>query len=304
MPRKANQSSEWNFKVKTERMHRADGSPTNMFATVREDTGHVFGQVSEKGYGLLQNEDFIFTVREALNGLGLNDFTENVIVTDNGAKLYATYSFDNRIKTLHKVGDKVGLVLRFADSKDGTVSAQGELLAKVLRCLNGMSLEQGQFSLRQRHTVKINLDFVKDVIGKAVNDFDAALAVFDRLAEISLTDEQGVNALGHLGLSEKVRESIKGLWINPNFAESRARNLYSLYDAATEYLRDIEKERFVHATTLNRAILRKLVRALDPEQFTLLTAKIETNTVNEIEVSGATEDTTPGEDTPGEENPA
>lgn len=276
MPRPANQSDNWNFVVAPTRMHLPSGKPTNVFANVRTDTDQVVGVISEKGYGLIQNWDFINTVRTALQGLGLTDFNENILVANDGKRLYATYSFDNRVKTLHKVGDQVGLVLRFANSFDGSLAAKGQLMAKILRCLNGMTLEKGEFALQKRHNPKINLDFVKDVTAKAVNDFDRALAVFDNLAGIPLTDEQGINVLKHLPISEAVREKIQAIWIAPNFAVSRARNLYSLYDAATEFLRDLEKTRFEQAAKLNRMILRKLVSGLDPQILATMVSPIVT----------------------------
>jgi len=268
MPKKANQSTDWNFVVAPERLYLRDQKPTSAFGNVRQDTRQLLGVISEKGYGLIQNWDFINTVRNALSGLGLTDYQENILVTNDGRKLYATYHFDNRIRFLHKVGDQVGLVLRFANSFDGTLSALGELRAKLLRCLNGMTLEKGKFALQQRHTRKINLDFVQKVTAAAVNDFDRALAVFDSLAGVPITDEQGINILGHIkGLAKAVQEKIKGIWITPNFAQSRARSLYTLYDAATEHLRDLEGTRFEQSARLNRIILKGIVGGLNPERL-------------------------------------
>ena len=267
MPRKANQSDNWNFIVAPTRLHLPSGKPTPVFANVRTDTDQVVGVVSEKGYGLIQNWDFISTIRTGLTGLGLTDYQENILVANDGRRLYATYHFDNRIRTLHKVGDQVGLVLRFANSFDGSLAAMGELRGKILRCLNGMVMEKGQFALQKRHNPKINLDFVQQVTAKAVNDFDRALSVFDALAGVPVSDEQGVNILKHLALSEAVRERIQAIWITPSFAESRARSLYTLYDAATEHLRDLEGTRFEQAAKLNRMILRAIVKGLDPVHF-------------------------------------
>jgi len=288
MPRKANQSNEWDFKVVPVRLHLPDGRPSNMIVNAREDTGWVFGQRSEKGYGLIQNADFVSTIRNALTGLGMTDYNESILITGNGARIYATYEFDQRIKTVNKVGDKVGLVLRFADSKDGTLSAMGELMAKILRCLNGCATEKGEFSLYQRHNANINLEFVKTVIANAVENFDAALHMFDRLSEVAVSDEQGVNLIKRLPLSEKARDSIQTIWINPNFAVSRARTLFALYDAATEYLRDISKDRFEHAAKANRQILHRIVSGLDPAKLAELTAKIQAEEAQVIDITAST----------------
>jgi hypothetical protein len=270
MPRKANQDTNWNFIVAPTRLHLPSGKGTPVFANVRTDTDQVVGVVSEKGYGIIQNGDFINTVRNALTGLGLTDYQEHILVANDGRRLYATYSFDNRIRTLHKVGDNVGLVLRFANSFDGSLAAMGELRAKILRCLNGMTLEKGEFALQKRHNPKINLDFVQQVTAAAVNDFDRALAVFDALAGVPISDEQGVNILKRLVLSEALRTKIQNIWITPSFAESRARSLYTLYDAATEHLRDLEATRFEQAAKLNRMILRAIVKGLDPAHLTAM----------------------------------
>lgn len=267
MPRKASQSDNWNFVVAPTRLHLPSGKPTSVWGNVRTDTEQVVGTTSEKGYGLVQNWDFVSTVRSALSGLGLTDYNENILVANDGKRLYATYSFDQRIKQLSKVGDQVGLVLRFTNSFDGSLAARGELRAKILRCLNGMTLEKGEFALQKRHNPKINLDFVQKVTAAAVNGFDRALAVFDTLAGVPITDEQGVNILKHIPLSDAVRERIQNIWIHPNFPQSRARSLYTLYDAATEHLRDLEGSRFEQATRLNRIVLRQLVKAIDPNHL-------------------------------------
>jgi len=267
MPRIAKQSDDWNFIVTPQQLRLPDGTPTRIFATVRTDTKEALGPISEKGYGILQNADFINTIRTALAGLGLTDYKENILTVNDGRRLYATYSFDTRVKKLAKVGEEIALILRFANSFDGSLAAIGELWGKVLRCLNGMALEKSKFRLQSRHNKKINMDFVQKVTAAAVNDFDRALAVFDTLAGVPISDEQGVNILGHIPLSESVRERIKNIWIQPSFTEVRKaqRSLYTLYDAATEMLRDYEGQRFEKAASLNRQILRAIVKGLNPD---------------------------------------
>jgi hypothetical protein len=274
MARPANQSSDWDFNVQPMRLLMPDGSPSNVFANVRTDKNQSIGVISEKGYGLIQNADFISTVRAALDALGLTGYSEDIITTQNGARLYATYTFNNRVRSISNVGDNVGLRLRFANSFDGSLAAIGELMALVLRCLNGMTMEKGEFSLARRHNANINLDFVKEVIGKAVNSFDASLALFDRMANVKVSDEQGITMLKHIPLSEKTREEIQALWVNPNFAQGRERTLYALYDAATEYLRNVESSRFEYSAKTGRVIVRHLAKALDPEHFAAMVMPI------------------------------
>jgi hypothetical protein len=270
MPRIARQDGTWDFKVEPQQLNMPDGSKSGVFANVRTDTGKVVGVISPKGYGIIQNADFIGTIRNALQGLGLDDFKETVMATNNGSRIYATYTFDNRVKQLAKVGDKVGLRLRFTNSFDGKLAARGELMGIVLRCLNGMVMEDAEFALQQRHTPKISLEFVQKVIAQSVSSFDASIALFDAMANREVTDEQGIAILSHAPLSEKVRKGIEEIWITPSFIQSRERNLYALYDAVTEYLRDIEAERFEYAAKTNRQALRHLTRALDSATFAQL----------------------------------
>lgn len=279
MARPANQSNNWDFKVAPVRLHMPDGAPSNVWANVRTDTNQSIGVISEKGYGLIQNADFISTVRVALDSLGLTGYNEQIITTNGGARLYADYTFNNRVKTINKVGDSVGLRLRFANSFDGSLAAIGELMALVLRCLNGMTMEKGEFSLAKRHHANINLDFVKEVIGKAVNNFDASLALFEHMAGVAVSDEQGITMLKHLALSDKTREGIQNIWLNPSFAQGRERTLYALYDAATEYLRNVQSDRFEYAAKTGRVLVRGLARALNPDDFKAMVMPIiETDT--------------------------
>jgi hypothetical protein len=270
MAKEARQSNVWDFVVETHQLPMPaafGGGGSGVFVNIRKDSGQVVGSVSEKGYGLIQNGDFIGTIRAALDTLGLTGYKESIVTTGVGEKLYAKYFFDNRIKALHKVGDTVGMVLDFATSFDGTIAASGELSAQALKCLNGMRLDKTMFSLYKRHTPQINLGFVSEVVGKSVAQFDKALELYEALGGVAINDGQGVIMLQHMGLSGAARDKITNLWLAPNYESSKQRNLYGLYEAITEYLRDVELTRFEQASKLNRICLKTLVSALSPEKF-------------------------------------
>lgn len=267
MPKFVAQDNNWNFVVAPQRLFLEDKTPTRCFANVRLDTREVLGQVSENGYGLVQNFDFISTIRKSLDGLGLVDYKEDILSIAGGKRLMANYDFNNRIKTINKVGDKVGLMLRFFTGFDAKTSATGELFLKELKCLNGMVVPESRFQLQKRHDATFNLDFVKQVTESAVKDFDKGLQIFEKLADISITDEQGANLLGRIGISDAVLKKMRTLWISPNFATSRNRTLYALYDAVSETCRDIESTRVELATRINRMSLHKIASALDPDSF-------------------------------------
>lgn len=304
MPRKAEQSTTWDFKVSPQRLYlppALGGGPSNVWGNVREDTGQVVGVVSEKGYGLVQNSDFVKTIREALDGLGLTGYTEHLLSAGAvGERFYASFRFSNRVRTIHNVGDQVGMVLRFANSFDGSLAAIAELRAEILRCKNGMTMEKGKFALQRRHTAKISLDFVQEVITAAVNDFDESLQVFGHLGGVNITEEQGMNVIKRLpGFAPRVQEKVAALWLRPNHAQGRERTLYAVYDAVTEHLRDLEATRFEQAAKLNRQALRALVSGLDPDKLAVLVSALPEEQAAEVveveaEVSAATGDFPPG----------
>ena len=63
--------------------------------------------------------------------------------------------------------------------------------------------------------------------------------MYGRLAQVDLTQEQGLHILQNLAstkvFSEKVRENVARIWNEPTHEEDSDRNLYNLNNAVTQY---------------------------------------------------------------------
>ncbi|NBU34837.1 hypothetical protein EBS40_09530 [bacterium] len=58
-------------------------------------------------------------------------------------------------------------------------------------------------------------------------------------------------------ISGKVREGIESVWRNPSYELDTDRNLYNLYNAATQFLtRNVSQERYEYSERVNRDLLK------------------------------------------------
>jgi NTP pyrophosphatase (non-canonical NTP hydrolase) len=265
MSRQANQSTQWDYKVNQVKLV-VEGSNkfSGLYANQREDTGEVLGATSEQ-YGLIQNKDLINAANEALEAKGLNDYEQKIIVTGGGQRMFAEFTFKNR-QLANEVGDIFGYKLILKNSFDRSLRASFELGWERLVCKNGMSTMEKEFSATRKHSTKISTEFLVGAIENALASGPNSLKVYDAMAAIAITDEQGINVLGHLEakgmLSGSLKESIVTLWLHPTRQEDKARNLYNLYNAVTEHLsRQVEGERYEYAHKVNNNVLFSLVNA-------------------------------------------
>lgn len=254
----------------------------------RTDTLQVLGKVTER-YGIVQNDDLVNAAETAFNAAGLTNFERRIVVTGDGEKFYAEYRFRSHLKAL-KVGDEVGLRLILQNSFDGSLRAS--FVAGLLRllCLNGATGAAKQFGLTQKHGSKISVAFVGEALQKAMLAFDASTLIFDRMAQIELTQAQGHILLSNLQaqrvMSDKMREAIDGIWANPTHAEDSARNLWNLYNAVTQHLtHDVSGERFELANRVGADVLTVLERATrDALRLSKLVTALPVVTVEPLEL--------------------
>lgn len=276
MARPADQSAKWDYKVQQVRFkHPLTGEPCGVFANVREDTKQILGVTSDQ-YGLVQNEELMDIASSALDKLGMKGYEKKIIVTGGGAKVFAEFTFRDRTLATQK-GDLFGYKLRIVNSFDRSLRAAAMLAFIRLACLNGMETAEREFSMDRKHSNKITAAFVEAAIEKALGRGSEALKVYQHLMDKEVTNDQGSLILKNLGLSDKLREEMEMLWLNPKRDLDKARNLYSLYNAATEFLtHKVETDRYEYANKLSHALLFKLVNAArSKEQFDRLILPVE-----------------------------
>lgn len=264
----AKQSDLYNFTVETvpSLMTLPDGSQRNTGFLVnrRTDNFSVLGTVTDR-YGLVQNSDLISVAEDAFTAKGLTNYSRKIVVSGEGERMYATYDFKNHTKKL-KVGDEVGMRLTVQNSFDGGLRVSFALGMLRLVCLNGMTTLEREVGMTKKHSTSISTKFVSDALEKAILVWDKSTAVFDRLSDVAVTQEQGRNILANLEessvLSGKLRENIEAVWNAPRYREDNARNLFNLYNAVTQHLtHDVAPTRFELSNRVSDNVLNVFDRA-------------------------------------------
>ena len=294
MAKLAIQSENYNFTVEAapsfQQLPSGEFVKDGFIVNRRTDTLSVLGKVTDS-YGIVQNTDLIGAAEDAFTAAGLTDFKRQIYVTNHGARLNAVYDFRNRTQKL-KVGDEVGLRLTVQNSFDGSLRAS--FLAGMLRlvCSNGLVRmdKDSTFGLTKKHGVGISTAFIKDALTKAIDGWNKSAEVFNKLADVAITPEQGHAILTRLTqgkvLSEKLREGIAAIWTAPIHAEDSARNLYNLYNAATQHLtHEVASTRFELANRTSANMLATFERAMNDSNrlsrlMAPLPAKLETVSLN------------------------
>jgi hypothetical protein len=258
-------NANWDYNVSTQPLFTKDGRTTGWFGNFREGVDAPLGVCTEY-YGLIQNKDLMDKANEAMTSRGLTPSSQKLVVAGNGERFYATFDFKDKTIPVPKVGDELGFRLTLQNSFDRSLRASWALGFLRLVCSNGMVTMEKEFSLTKKHSTKMSLDFIGDALDRAVNGFEKSAEIFSLLAEKSLSDEQGKTVLRNLTekdiLSDSVREGVEGLWLAPKRDEDKARNLFNLYNAATDYLtHQVESERFEYAQRTNGRVLFELNRA-------------------------------------------
>jgi len=277
MSKQATQSNLWNFIVTQRQLPSPiEGHPAlPFFGNFREDTGECLGVTSEQ-YGIIQNSALLDGARAALEQRGLSGYTEKIIVAgDAGQRFYAEFTFADK-QIASRVGDVFGYKLTLKNSFDRSIRAAFALGFMRLTCMNGASTLEKEFGVTRKHSANVTVDFLGSAIDNALTRGQSALGVFDKMADVFISDEQGVNVLNQLVtidvLSGTLRESIKTLWLAPRREADKARNLYNLYNAVTEHLtHQVSRERYEYADKVNNNVLFRLVNAArSPEKLAKL----------------------------------
>ena len=267
MSKNASQSTNWNFTVSQLQLRHPVSNLLlpNQYGNFRDDTGECLGTTSEQ-YGIIQNGALLDAAHAALEQRGLTGYSEKILSAGaGGQRFFAEFTFkDKQLAT--RVGDVFGYKLTLKNSFDRSIRAAFALGFLRLTCLNGASTLEKEFSVTRKHSAKVAVDFVGDAIDRALTNGANALQVYDQMADVSISDEQGLNILAQLVqmdvLSNSLRESMKTLWLAPRRQEDKARNLYNLYNAVTEYLtHSVSGERYEYADKVSNNVLLRFVNA-------------------------------------------
>jgi len=244
-------NQDWDFTVVQEPLTLPSGRQSKVFANVRTDTGEELGYCTER-YAIVNSRDLVEKAEDAFERKGLGTYKRTIYSTDGGAKLRVTYDFEDKTIEIPEVGDEMGFRLILQNSFDRSTRVSFALGFLRLLCTNGMQTLEKELDMLKKHSKSLDIDslLTDSALDKAMSRFTDAGAVYGNLAKLGITQDQGVYALqnqANTGLiSEKVRQGIASVWNSPRedgadgeFGDNR--NLYQLYNAATQYLTSDEQ---------------------------------------------------------------
>ena len=253
------------YSVETIPLLTPDGQASGWLGNRRTDTKQVLGVCTER-YSLVQNKPLIETVENAFADNGLGNFDRKSYVMRDGARVYVQYDFKNQLTKLPKVGDDIGMRLTLHNSFDRSCRVSFEMGMLRLVCTNGMKTLGDEYSITQKHSDNLDMAKLVDVIKGSIQGFNKGTEVFARLAERSIGNDEGNVILDNLTkrkvIAERNVDKIKILWNGPKRPEDKARNLWNLYNAITEFTtHQIEPTSYELAARINKGSLHALNRA-------------------------------------------
>ena len=182
----------------------------------------------------------------------------------------------------------MGMRLTLQNSFDRSLRVSFALGMVRLVCTNGMTTLEKEFGMTRKHSSNVEIGFIGDALDKAKGSFAKAAEGFSILGDVDITQEQGRNVLAQLNkskvLSNVIKDGILKVWENPTHEEDEARNLWTLYNAATQHLtHDVSESRFEYANTVSGNVLRKLRGAASsPDKLNRLVTAIPTEVVKQV----------------------
>ena len=244
--------------------HPTLGGKSGYFMNVREDNDDILGWTTER-YGLVQHRDVIKRSDEAMESRGI-EHDRKVIVTEGGAKLRVQYDLKGDLfkAEVPAVGDVMAYRLTAQNSMDRSLRISYVLGLVRLICTNGMTTTEKEVEMAAKHSTNANIGDIitEDALDRALAKLKDSLNVYSRLAQVELTQGQGITILQNLAslkvFSEKVRESIACIWNDPTHEEDKGRNLYNLNNAVTQHLtHEVADSRFEYANRTTTNVLKR-----------------------------------------------
>ena len=248
--------------------HPVTGERSGYFMNIREDNDEIVGWTTER-YGLVNHRDVISFADNAFANRDIA-VQRKIIVTEGGSKMRAQYDLigDDFQAEVPKVGDIVGYRLTAQNSLDRSLRLAYELGLLRRICTNGMNTLESEVSMTKKHSMGVNLEDVlsPQALDAALNKLKGSLDIYGRLADVDVSQEQGIIILQNLAnakvFSEKVREEIAKIWNEPTYEEDKGRNLYNLNNAVTQHLtHGVAGERFEYANRVTTNVLKRFGRA-------------------------------------------
>jgi len=244
--------------------HPVTGEDSGHFMNIRTDTNDILGWTSDR-YGLVQHRDVIGKTDAAFADRDIA-VERKVILTENGAKMRVQYDLKGDMfkADVPEVGDTMAYRLTAQNSMDRSLRISWVLGLVRLICTNGMTTTEKEVEMVKKHSRSVNIDDLldKDALDRALGKLKKSVNAYSRLAEVEVSQEQGLTILQNLAnskvFSEKVREAIALIWNDPTHEEDKGRNLYNLNNAVTQHLtHDVSDTRFEYSNRVTNNVMKR-----------------------------------------------
>tara|TARA_Y100000004_G_scaffold196428_1_gene266419 strand:+ start:1422 stop:2351 length:930 start_codon:yes stop_codon:yes gene_type:complete len=283
--------SDWDYSVVMDQLqHNGRNIKGHRYAVKLGQDGQedqVLASGHSEQYKAVNNRDVVNAVRDAFDSANMNwqgyyfdkqtntqRPVEQIQVTNDYTKMYARYNFMDNVIELPKVKDTLGLRLTAHNSFDRGSRVYFTVGAVRLVCTNGMTATEQAFSLFQKHSSKLDLKFIKDAVSSAMAAFETLSSpdnIYSKMAEVVLTQKEGLGILSNLTISEVHRKGIAQVWNSPNFTADADRTMYNLLNASTDFITgEVEgsQGRFELAGKTTKSITDQLGRlTIDPNKL-------------------------------------
>jgi hypothetical protein len=263
------------FTVESTRLiAEADNNPCAWFGNRRTDNGEVLG-VCTDSYGIIQNADLWSKAEEAFGNRSLNDFTVERSIANNGRKCFSTYTFGgSSLKQMNPLGGAFGLRITVQNSFDGTMRASFLVEAYRQVCSNGLWAFGAEVNVARKHTTNLELSAFDSAIEASERIYAKAIERYNQMEQYAISQRQGVNVFENLAaakkLSGKQAERFTQVWDSPTYTEDKGRNLFNLYNAATQVItHDVRPRNIVSANLLNSTVFDAFGRILHGDDYLL-----------------------------------
>lgn len=217
-------SSRLDYTVETVPLLTPEGKESGWMGNRRTDNKSILGVCTER-YTLVQNQSLTDTVEQAFADNKLGEYTRRAYVMREGARVFVQYDFKSQLVKVPKVGDDLGLRLILNNSFDRSCRVSFEMGALRLVCSNGLKTLQDEFSLTQKHSDKLDVSRLVDVVRNAVDGFKDSTKLFARLAERTIKHEQGHSILDSLTkakvIADRNVDKVKIIWNDPATVRTR-----------------------------------------------------------------------------------
>lgn len=257
------------FPVKQEKLFLSNGRETDIYAIINAENGHYVGHYGSEDV-FISNKELMERLFKALDLLGIDYDVKMKAYGKRADRFHAILTLNEGLKVN---GFESKLELHIKNSfGNGALMCQLGLL--LLICLNGMVGMQKAFSLLQRHSKSLSLDYVvKELEQRLSNAQNGFQGMFDGINDIQINDNQVATMLGNMArlgkqsFSKKMASYILLNWHNPDEPErGYGDTLWRFLNAGTRVFRDLSDIKGESAHKANEFFLGSVVLALQDKQ--------------------------------------